>query len=169
MVRLAAAILVGTAFALGGRLIASRDSKKVEAIKDILRMINVMETRLRFSSVPVGELLAAVENGGCDSLTFITDCRTAVENGEPFNKAWRESILSCKAFCRMLPDESAKLVSMGSDIGVTDIDGQLACCGYYREIFSASLSEKDEKRKHSAVMFPPLGILLGISAALFLI
>ena len=132
-------------------------------------MINVMETRLRFSSVPVGELLAAIENSGCESLAFIRDCRVAVENGEAFNKAWRESILSCKAFCRMLPDETAKLISMGSDIGVTDIDGQLACCGYYREIFSASLSEKDEKRKHSAVMFPPLGILAGISAALFLI
>ena len=132
-------------------------------------MINIMETRLRFSSVPVKELLAEVENGGCEALTFISDCRVAVENGEPFSKAWRESILGCRRFCGMLPDESAKLISMGSDIGVTDIEGQLSCCGYYREIFAASLSEKDEKRKHSAVMFPPLGILLGISAVMFLI
>ncbi len=128
-----------------------------------------METRLRFSGIPVGELLVAIENGGCDNLTFIGKCRAAIEKGEPFNKAWSESILGCKPLCGMLPDETAKLVSMGSDIGVTDIEGQLSCCGYYREIFSASLSEKDEKRKRSAVMFPPLGILLGISAALFLI
>lgn len=169
MIRLAAAILVAAGFALGGRALASRDNKKVETIKDVLRMINIMETRLRFSGVPVAELLLAIENGGCNSLIFISKCRAAVENGEPFNKAWRESIIGCRQFCRMLPDESAKLVSMGSDIGVTDIDGQLSCYGYYREIFSASLSEKDEKRRHSAVMFPPLGILLGISAALFLI
>ena len=169
MVRLAAAILVGTALALGGRLIALRDSNKVEAIKDILRMINIMETRLRFSSVPIKELLAEIENGGCETLTFISVCRNAVENGDPFGEAWRESILGCRRFCRMLPDESAKLVSMGSDIGVTDIEGQLSCCNYYREIFAASLSETDEKRKRSAVMFPPLGILLGISAVLFFI
>ncbi len=146
-----------------------KDSKKVEILKDILRMINIMETRLRFSGVPVAELLAAVENGGCENLTFISECRAAIENGEIFNKAWRESILQSKWLCRMLPDESAKLVSMGADIGVTDIEGQLSCCGYYKEIFSAYLSEKDEKRKHSAVMFPSVGILLGISAALFLI
>lgn len=154
---------------LGGRAVALKDAERAEAVKDILRMINVMETRLRFSGVPVAELLLAVENGGCDNLIFIGRCRAAVEKGEPFNKAWRESILGCRQFCRLLPDESARLVSMGSDIGVTDIEGQLSCCGYYREIFSASLSEKDEKRKRSAVMFPPLGILLGISAALFLI
>lgn len=132
-------------------------------------MINVMETRLRFSGVPVAELLLEVENAGCNTLPFINKCRISVENGEAFNKAWRESILGCVQLCRLLPEESGKLVSMGSDIGVTDIEGQLSCCGYYREIFSASLSEKDEKRKRSAVMLPPLGILLGISAALFLI
>ncbi len=132
-------------------------------------MINVMETRLRFSGMPVSELLLAIENAGCNSLTFISDCRAAVMKGEPFNKAWRESILGSRQFCRLLPEVTAKLVSMGSDIGVTDIEGQLSCCGYYKEIFTAILSEKDEKRKRSAVMFPPLGILLGISATFFLI
>lgn len=168
MVKAMAAVFIACSFALGGRFAASVDSRRAELIRSILLMINIIETRLRFCAVPVTELLRLIEESEC-CLPFITECRLAVESGEPFGTAWKNSISECRSFCRLIPDEAVKLAAMGSDIGVTDIEGQLSCCGYYREIFSAYLSEREEKSRRSAKLFPPLGMLLGASAVLFLV
>lgn len=163
-------MLIAAAFAFGGRFLASLDSERVACIREILLMINIIETRLRFSATPVVELLTLIEDSGsCNRLGFVKKCRLAVENGDSFNGAWRKSIEECRAFCKLLPEESKKLIAMGGDIGVTDIEGQLSCCGYYKKLFDNSLVEKEDKSKHSSKLFPPLGVLLGISAAIFLV
>lgn len=169
MAKVLAALFIACAFAWGGRFAASLDSKRTELIRSILLMINIIETRLRFCAVPVAELLRLLEESECSHLPFISKCRLAVENGEPFGAAWKACISECRSFCRLIPEESAKLIAMGSDIGVTDIEGQLSCCNYYREIFFAYLSEREEKSRRSARLFPPLGMLLGVSAVLFIV
>lgn len=169
MIKILAAVFIASAFALGGRFLAQTDAKRVSVIREIILMINVMETRLRYSEMPVIRLLNMLEENGFSQLGFLSECRRMLSCGEPFSSAWRKSIEQSRAFCILLPDESRKLIAMGTDIGVTDIEGQLSCCGYYKAVFEKSLTEREEKSNRSARMLPPLGMLLGISAAIFLI
>ena len=169
LVKLVAAVFIASAFALGGRFLAQTDAKRVSAVREILLMINVMETRLRYSEIPVIRLLALLEENGFSRLVFLTECRRMLSDGEAFSSAWKKSIGQNRSFCLLLPEESRKLIAMGTDIGVTDIEGQLSCCEYYRTVFEKALTEREEKSRRSSRMFPPLGMLLGISAAIFLI
>ena len=168
MAEIAAALLVATAFIAGGRMLASAASERVELIKEILLMLNIFETRLRYAGAPVSELLHMAAQGGCSKLSFLEECRLLLADGEIFRDAWKKCIRKHTAFCRLLPEESEKLIVMGADIGTTDVEGQLSCCGYYKEIFEACLIEKEEKCRQSAALYPKLGIMLGVSAALFL-
>lgn len=169
MVRFFAVLSIAAAFAFGGKYLAFIAREKAEIIREILQMINVIETRLRFNATPVSQLLLLVEESGLKRLCFISECREGIENGCVFSEAWKKSISGCGYLCALLPDDMKQLIAMGADIGVTDIEGQLACCGYNRQVFEKSLHEKEEKSRQSAKLFPPLGILLGISAALFLL
>ncbi len=169
MVRLLAVLSIAAAFAFGGKYLAFVANEKAEIIREILQMINVIETRLRFNATPVSQLLLLIEESGCKRLGFIKECRIEIENGCAFDKAWEKSIRNSSHLCSLLPEDTKHLIAMGADIGVTDIEGQLACCGYNRQIFEKSLCEKEEKSRQSSKLFPPLGILLGISAAMFLL
>lgn len=168
MVRLVASVLIALSLALGGSYLAWLDAEKVSRVRSILQMINLIETRLHFCATPVSELLVMIEDSGCKGLGFAHRCRISVENGESFFYAWEYSIKNDRFLTKLMPDETQKLIDMGADIGVTDIEGQLSYCGYYRQIFEDFLAVNEEKRKRSSKLFPPLGILMGISAAIFL-
>lgn len=169
LIRIFAAVFIASAFVLGGRLLAQKDAKRVSVIREILLMINVMETRLRYSEMPVNRLLALLEENGFSQLGFLSECRKRLSDGEAFGMAWGKSIEQSRAFCVLLPEEARRLTAMGTDIGVTDIEGQLSCCRYYKVLFEKSLTEREEQSERSSRMFPPLGMLLGVSAAIFLI
>lgn len=168
MVRLIAALLIALSLALGGSCLARLDAEKVLRVRSILQMINVIETRLRFCAAPVSELLALIETSDLHGLDFVGICKTKVDSGDSFFSAWKQSVNKDVFLTRLMPEESQRLIDMGADIGVTDLEGQLSCCGYYRQIFENCLKTNEEKSKRSSRLFPPLGILMGVSAAIFL-
>lgn len=161
-------MLIALSLALGGSYLAWLDAQKVSHLRSVLQMINVIETRLRFCATPVSELLALIVASDCKGLDFVKNCKTALDNGEVFFSAWEQSVKNDRFLTKLMPEEAQKLIDMGADIGVTDIEGQLSCCGYYGQIFADLLKVNEEKSKRSSKLFPPLGILMGVSAAIFL-
>lgn len=170
MLKIIAMILFAAGFSLAGRWAASVQEKRVSVIGEIMLMINVTESQLRYSHLPVSDLLRVLcENTGLSGLTFIKNCRERVCFGEAFPVAWRESIKAETELCRLLPDISASLAAFGADIGSTDLESQLSGCEYYKQIFSAELELQREKSQRYTKLFPSLGMLLGISAAIMII
>ncbi len=170
MLKISAMLLLASAFALAGRWVTSLQEKRVAVTGEIMQMINIVESQLRYSHLPVTDLLRILcDNTGLSELQFIKNCRERVCFGEPFPEAWRNSIESEIGFCRLLPDLVGNLVAFGSDIGSTDLDSQLSGCEYYKQIFGGEYEFQREKSQKYKKLFPPLGLLLGISAAIMLI
>lgn len=170
MLKISAVILLAGAFALAGRWASSIQEKRVSVMGEIMLMINITESQLRYSHLPVADLLRVLcENTGLSELEFIKNCRERVCFGEPFPDAWRKSIEDETAFCRLLPDSARNLTAFGSDIGSSDLESQLSGCEYYKQIFSGELETQREKNMKYKKLFPPLGLLLGISAAIMIL
>ena len=170
MFKLIATVMIAAGFALGGRHLAVLQKKRVSFLESIILMISTAETQLKYACLPVSDLLKIFnENTALSELEFIRSCREKVCFGEPFPDAWRESIENEAEFCRLLGNSAKNLVSMGSELGSTDLDGQLSCCGYYKNLFEADLEEQREKSEKYSRLFPSMGLLLGISAAILII
>lgn len=170
MLKIIAALSVAAAFFLGGRYIAFLESEKAALITDVISMISSVENRLRYSCPPLSDVLRALVDSGCGRLSpFVNSCAQAVACGIPFPTAWKESLLNERELCRLLDGEENSLIKLGEALGTTDIEGQLSCCEYYKSIFETELSERREKSVRYSKLFPPLGMLLGISAAIFMI
>ena len=153
MLKFVAMILFVAGFSLAGKRAASFQEKKTVLLREILLMISIVESRLRYSRLPVTDLLCVLdENMGLSELGFIKTCREKVCFGEAFPEAWRESIDGEPELCRLLSDSAVHLTGFGAEIGSTDLESQLSGCRYYSEIFSRELEIQQEKsQKYSKV------------------
>lgn len=170
MLKLIAFALISAGFTAGGLLVSYYHSKRAETLSTVLLMISVIETQLRFACPPVSDLLRVLgENPALSEFGFIKCTREKMCFGEAFPDAWRESIETEPELCRILSGALRHLTALGAEIGSTDLEGQLSCCEYYKNIFSAELENQQEKNKKYSKLFPPLGLLAGISAAILMI
>lgn len=170
MFKTAAMLLIAVGFALGGRWLAAYQQKRVELISSVILMLNIIENQLRFACLPVADLLRIIsETGSLSELCFIKSVREKVCFGEPFPAAWRECVENEKELCRLLDGCVTHLIRLGDDIGSTDLEGQLSCCRYYKEIFDGELAVQQEKSRKYTKLFPSLGLLAGISAAILIV
>ncbi|MBQ4626875.1 MAG: stage III sporulation protein AB [Clostridia bacterium] len=170
MLKIAAAVLIAAAFGSAGRYYAYLEKKRVQTLREVLMMISVTQTRLKFSRLPVSELLKSLsENSALSGLGFLKTCRELLSFGDSFSSAWKKSLDQSFEMKKLLPEAYENLLVLGDEIGATDLEGQLSQCEYYKKLFEGILEEREEKSKKSARLFPSLGLLLGISAALFII
>ena len=170
MLKVTAMIMIASAFALGGRWLAAYQSKRVAVINDIILMLSVIENQLRYACLPVSELLRVMgENPTVSKLGFIKCVREKVCFGEPFPDAWSSSVENESELCRLLGTSAQHLIRLGFDIGATDLEGQLSCCEYYKKLFEKELENQEEKSRRYAKLFPSLGLLAGVSAAILII
>lgn len=170
MLKISAAVFLIIGFFLAGKWAYSVQEKRVEILNEIMLMLNITESRLRHSHLPVSDLLRVLcENSGLSGLGFIKSCLERVCFGEPFPDAWRKSIECETEFCRLLSEISVSLADFGADIGSTDLESQLSGCEYYKELVARELDLQREKSTRYKKLFPPLGLMLGISAAIIIV
>ncbi len=168
LLKLFSAFLVASAFACAGIYYSVLEKQRVAVLKDVLAMLSFVETQLHYIRIPVSELMKNLsESSVTSNLKFIRKCSEMLEEGFAFSVAWKVSIESSE-LKKMLPEAYKSLALLGDEIGSTDIEGQLSCCEYYKQIFSAMLSECEEKCKRNTKLCPPLGLLLGISVAIMI-
>ncbi len=170
LLKLLSILFIVSGFTFGGFYLSSRQTGRVKLINDILLMLTVIETQIRYACLPVSDLLRIIcDNDKLNNLQFIRVCREKTLSGIAFPVAWRESIEFDREICRLLYHSKPYLMRLGEDIGTTDMQGQISCCEYYRHIFQKELSDSEEKTKKYSKLYPALGLMTGISAAIIII
>lgn len=170
MLKAAAMVMIAAAFAVGGLALSAFQSKKVAAIGNIILMLNIIETQLRYACLPVTDLLKILcENEEMTGFGFIKCVRERVCFGESFPQAWNKCVSEDSELCRLLGKTAPYLARLGADLGASDLESQLSCCEYYRRIFEDELVIQREKSGRYSKLFPPLGLLAGITAAILII
>lgn len=170
LIKIAAVVFVAVGLSFSGFYFASVYGKKTEIIENIVMMLGIIKTQLRYAKLPLQPMMLFLEkNENIHSLGFVSECIKRIESGESFRLSWKESIKSEKELCRLIPDSLPYLIQFGESLGTTDLEGQLSSCEYYERIFLKLLEEKEEQSKKYAKLFPTLGIMLGVSAAILII
>ena len=85
MVKFAAIILVTAGCTAGGMLISCYHSRRADILSTLILMITVIENQLRYTCLPVADLLRVLcENPAFSELGFIKCTREKMCFGEPF-------------------------------------------------------------------------------------
>lgn len=170
LIKITAIVLIASGFVFSGCCISSIQHKKADILGEIVMIIVFMQTRLRYECLPLASLLGVLEeNGKTVNMRFISVCREKTENGEAFSCAWQESIENDNELCRLIRNSVPHLIRLGEDLGTTDLEGQLSCLAYYENIFRNELNEREEQNKKYSKLYPVLGTMLGIWAAILII
>ncbi len=170
MLKAVSLFLIVFSFALTGRYAAFYDKQKALTLREAVSFITNVENRLRYSREPLASLVnASVHTCGENFTDFLLSVCSLLEAGKTFPEAWSEALGENRDLLRCFGDFSSLWLDFGSELGTTDIEGQLASCGYYKSLFEAELKVREENCTRSSKLFPPLGFLLGISAAILII
>lgn len=170
LIKIIAIVLIASGFVFSGCCISSLQHRKAEALGEIVMAVVFMQSRLRYECMPLASLLGALEeNGKTAKLKFIPLCRDKTEKGYSFSRAWRESIESDSELCRLMRGSVTCLIRLGEDLGTTDLEGQLSCLAYYESIFRNELNDREELNKKYSKLYPVLGMMLGIWAAILIV
>lgn len=167
MIKFLSLMLIAAAFAFGGKAYASHKESKTKIIGEVIILINALESRLRYSNAPLNDILRDIDS--CSMLGFVKECISKTENGATFHCAWAESISESRKLWLLLGESAQTLIDFGTGLGVTDTQGQISNCEYYKEVFSSELAVREAESRKSSKVFPQLGLLAGVFTLIFLL
>ena len=153
-----------------GILLSLRLSKRVRELEASIAMIEELSLQIRYRALPVYELAGALESSkGLEPLRFIGMLNEHIEKERNFSIAWSNAIRSCKDQTNLKEDDVKILISVGNELGKSDIDGQSSTLSLYRDMLSRSLESAIEEKHNKGKMYRNLGALIGVGIAIILI
>ena len=139
-------------------------SVRVEKLEAFLRFLSAAKTEVRYSAVPVQQILQRHGEG----LSFLRDCTADCAGGEGFAEAWRRAVGSRAGAEGFSARDGELLLLFGDGFGASDTDGQISHLELYSGLFGEALDRAREDRDRKSKLYLTLGIFAGLSAALLL-
>ena len=141
-----------------GCLLTGRLERRRRLFEALITLVSVLSTRLRFGGENIADAVNfAAEESGIE-LSRLSD-------ELPFEPEWQ---LAVKRL-RLCSEDEALLGEFGSQLGKTDLDGQLSHLALYDSLFHKRLRDCEEELKSKARLYRALGFFAGTGAALIMI
>lgn len=150
-----------TAGILAGQSESFKLHIRVRRLESFFRFVKAVETEIRFTAVPVTELLQR----HIRELPFLSDCLEKVRKGEPFEQAWMTVVKTASGYSE---SDREILILFGTELGKTDLQGQLSHCGMTEGLLDTALEEARKERDTKSKIYQMLGTFGGVAAALLI-
>ena len=153
---------------IAGTLSGFMESRKlfvrVESLESFLRFLSAAKTEVRYSAVPVIQVIKKHNVG----FEFMEECVSNCEKGDHFSAAWERSVACCAKEDGFTACDIKLLLSFGEGFGASDTEGQLAHLELYTGLFGTNLKSARDDRNRKSKLYLMLGIFAGLSSALLL-
>ena len=151
-----------------GTLLGFTESRKltvrVESLESFLRFLSAAKTEVRYSAVPVVQIVA--RHGR--ELSFLRECVKRCGQGEGFADAWKRAALNSGKGDGFAAHDIELLLSFGEGFGASDTDGQLSHMELFSGLFGTNLKSAREDRNRKSKLYLMLGVFAGLFSALML-
>lgn len=161
--------LIGcSAVALSGFAVGLMKSKALYSRRDTLKSFDVffstLATNLRYNADDICP--ATVVSAGASGLEFFC----VEQNPEiPFDIRWERAVNNIPRSRALNNSDKELLISFGTKLGKTDVEGQLSHIELYRAMLQKQLSLAEEAAAQKSRLFKTLGLFGGVSAALLIL
>lgn len=156
--KLIGGVLLSLAGFGAGSLFVRRLDKRRRFFASFLTFLSLLATRLRYRSDDIFNAVnACLQETGLTSLS--------VSAGLPFDAAWSDAVASL----RLSREDADLLKEFGSQLGKTDVEGQLGHLSLFESVAQKRLRECEEELEQKSRVCRAVGLFVGVCAALLLI
>lgn len=161
-------ISVLISFVLTGFYIRSVFRKRVELLEECVNMINIIESQINFVNSDVFTLLELLTcQTNIKHLEFVKCCYGLMTDGKSFDEAWNISLKSI-SYVLSIEDKNI-LFSFGSQIGKSDLQGQINNCRLHKERLICQLNKAEDNLSKYGKICIRLSFLGGLLFIIILI
>lgn len=159
-----AVLLIASSFSVGLSMSKSLYRRK-SFIESFIVFIDSLATHIRYNSDDIFKLVSMCANSEeLKSFEFFSKPHT-----EPFDKLWSKSVLTIPRAYALTKEDIDLLLQFGSQLGKTDIDGQLKHIKLYKEFFKKQLENAEDAIVKKSRLYKTMGLFAGTAAALMMI
>lgn len=147
------------AASLAGFLICIRLKMRKSLLEKTVGFFESVRLKLRYSAMPVGEIIGSLAFSQAISLPLACDCRKLLDSGMDFPRAWEQSVKNQTLYNS---EEKEKLLFFGSLFGTSDLDGQITMTGMFIGVFEQLSKQAGEQSAKYADAAVYLGFFCGL-------
>ncbi len=153
-------LIVSAAFS-AGTLLSKRLYRRRDFLSSFKTFLQALKTELRYNG---GDIFSLV--GACARQTgFPID----VDGDKPFEVSWQEAVGGIPRYYSLCAKDLELLTECGSQLGKTDLEGQLSHLSLIEARFDSLIAEAGESIAKKSRLYKTMGFFVGASAAILLL
>lgn len=156
-------LVVAASFAIGCKLSHNLHRRR-DFLKAFVTFISSLATSIRYSSADIFTLVNSCT--GDDNLSFLLLNENDLDS---FDTAWKNRIDNIPKAISLTKSDRQLLYEFGSQLGKTDIEGQLKHLELYKITFAKQLSSAEDAITQKSKLYKTMGFFAGTAAALMMI
>ncbi len=143
-------------------------SRRAASLEVLDRFLVYLETQIRYSASPIGEIIIQAAKVEFSRLSFITQAAIRLKNGGSPYEAWIGAARECGDDCSFTAADQAMIIDFGKGLGSTDIEGQLSHCETFRRLLDDRLQTARCESQTKGKLYITLGGAGGLAVALLM-
>lgn len=160
-------ILIFTTSTYIGILISNKYKNRVDDLKEFKSMLNIMNTKIRYTYEPIGEIAKDISEMTQHNIASIFKEICIQLKSKPISEAWDMAV---ESYGNNFSREDKKIIkSMGKMLGKTDIDGQLSEINQAEEFLKVQIEKAEKERQKNEKLYKSLGMAIGMAIIIILI
>lgn len=147
--------------------IADKYKNRVKDLKDIRNILNILETKIKFTYEPLPQIFEDISNEFKGAISNIF--KTAKEKMKECSagEAWHFAIANSST--SMNDEDLSLLNSLEKLLGKTDIEGQLSEIELIKEFIDVQIKKAEEEQSKNGKLYKNLGVMIGMIIVIILI
>jgi len=140
--------------------------RRVRLLETLVCLLEDIKTQIRFKNAGLFEIIETLKQYGCyQHIKFLF----GLEHSVDFQKTWAQCVERSIQNGEIGKEDGEILYSFGSQLGQSDVAGQLAHCDIHIELLKKRLGDAKAKKDSHSKLYISLGLLVGLGAGLLLI
>ena len=150
-----------------GILISNKYKDRVNDLKEFKSMLNIMNTKIRYTYEPIGEIAKDISQMSKTNIGYIFKEICKQLKHKTISEAWDIGI---DTYGNNFSKEDKNIIkSMGKMLGKTDIDGQLSEINQAEEFLKVQIEIAEKERQKNEKLYKSLGMTIGMAIIIILI
>lgn len=139
--------------------------RREDFLSEILQLLEEMSVQMKYRMLPVEQLIEEMSGGRFIFIDKVYEILKS-KNNYDWRFAWEKAVVETS---EINGEDCELLISVGKQLGNSDINGQLALLELNKSLFRARFSEAVAENNKKGKMYRSVGLLAGLGVAIIIL